>query len=115
MKSLGTIPICFDSLCHQFHLVGALDFPYDGNDLLSESGSKIDFAKDQLVVNKTILPLKFTEAVYVIAPRTETIIECTVQNSEMKESVILNQNPIDSLLIANCNVKVNVIQELTFL
>lgn len=109
MESAGSISVDFHSLSHKFHIVGQLDFPYDGiigNDFLSESLSKIDFANDQLIVGKTTFPLKFTEPVYVIAPRTETIIECSVQNPEIKEGLILDQHPIESLLIANCIVQV---------
>lgn len=57
-------------------------------------------------INKHSFPLKFTVPIYVIASRTKTIIECSVQNPEIKRGLILDQNPIESLLIANCIVKV---------
>jgi transposase InsO family protein len=109
MKSLGTIPVKFNDLNHKFHVAADLDFPYDGivgNDFLSNSQSKIDFKNNVLIVNKIKIPLEFTEPIYTIAPRTETVIECSVQNPEIKEGLILDQHPIDSLLIANCIVQV---------
>lgn len=75
-----------------------IGFPYDGiigNDFLSSSHSKIDFNSDKLTTNQVKLNLKFNEPIYVIAPRTKTIIECSVSNLEIGEGLILDENPVD--------------------
>lgn len=109
MHSFGHIIVNFDSLNNHFHVVPNIYFPYDGiigNDFLSTNNCKIDYAEGLLLVDKIKLHLKFNEPIFTIPPRTETIIECSVLNPDVKEGLILDQNPIDSLLVANCIVKV---------
>ncbi|CAK1579237.1 unnamed protein product [Parnassius mnemosyne] len=59
-----------------------------------------------LQIGSNSIKLNFSEPVYTISPRTETVIECTVSNPEVREGVILDQHISNSLLIANCLVKV---------
>lgn len=105
MHSFGHICINFGSLTNKFHIIPNFDFPYDsiiGNDFLSISNSKIDYTENILVTGDKKLNLKFTELIFTIPPRTETVIECSVTNPEMREELVLDQQPIESLLIANC-------------
>lgn len=109
MKSLGHIQTNFNSLEGHFHVVSNLDFPYDGiigNDFLSKYSCTIDYNSNQLITDRVKLAMQFTEPTYTIPARTETIIECSVLNPEIKEGLIVDQNPIESLLISNCVVKV---------
>lgn len=110
MKTLGHIPIYYESLNHNFHVVILEDFLYDGivgNDFLSKFNCKIDYTQNNILISdKVKLTLNFTEPIYTIPPCTETIIECSVSNPEINEGFILDQIPINSLLIANCIVKV---------
>ncbi|CAF4952206.1 unnamed protein product [Pieris macdunnoughi] len=109
MKSFGRIPIEFNSLKYRFHIIDNINFPYDGiigNDFLSDNYSNIDFRNESLTISQVELALKFNEPIYTIAPRTETIIECSVLNPEIGEGLMVDQNPVDSILIANCIVKV---------
>ncbi|CAH4023826.1 unnamed protein product [Pieris brassicae] len=109
MRSFGRIPIEFNSLRYRFHIIDNINFPYDGiigNDFLSDNYSNIDFKNESLTISQVELALKFNEPIYTIAPRTETIIECSVFNSEIGEGLMVDQNPVDSILIANCIVKV---------
>ncbi|CAH3988163.1 unnamed protein product [Pieris brassicae] len=108
MRSFGRIPIEFNSLKYPFHIIDNINFPYDGiigNDFLSDNYSNIVFKNESLTISQVELALKFNEPIYTIAPRTETIIECSVLNPEIGEGLMVDQNPVDSILIANCIVK----------
>ncbi|CAH3940990.1 unnamed protein product [Pieris brassicae] len=108
MRSFGRIPIEFNSLRYRFHIIDNINFPYDGiigNDFLSDNYSNIDFKNESLTISQVELALNFNEPIYTIAPRTETIIECSVLNPEIGEGLMVDQNPVDSILIANCFVK----------
>ncbi|CAH4030924.1 unnamed protein product [Pieris brassicae] len=86
MRSFGRIPIEFNSLKYRFHIIDNINFPYDGiigNDFLSDNYSNIDFKNESLTISQVELALKFNEPIYTIAPRTETIIECSVLNPEI--------------------------------
>ncbi|CAF4948538.1 unnamed protein product [Pieris macdunnoughi] len=52
------------------------------------------------------IKLHFNEPTYEIPPRSETIVECSVVNPEIKEGLILDEYVSDKLLLANCIVKV---------
>ncbi|CAH4023818.1 unnamed protein product [Pieris brassicae] len=109
MRSFGRIPIEFNSPRYRFHIIDNINFPYDGiigNDFLSDNYSNIDFKNESLTISQVELALKFNEPIYTIASRTETIIECSVLNPEIGEGLMVDQNPVDSILIANCIVKV---------
>lgn len=86
-----------------------LDFPYDGiigNDFLSKHNCIINYAEGTLIVDKTKLNVKFTEPVFSICPRSETVIECSVENPKIREGLILDKRISDKVLIANSIVKV---------
>lgn len=96
-------------LNHKFHVINDIDFPYDGiigNDLLSKFNCTIDYTTDTLTIKTTKVKLHFFEPFYIIPPRTETIIECSVQNPEIREGLIVDQHLSESLLVSNCLVKV---------
>lgn len=108
-STLGHIPVQFDALKYNFHIVDGVNLPYDGiigNDIFNVMHGKIDYTKHQLILNKIPFKLQFNEPICVIPPRSETIIECTVLNPEIHEGLILDQRPIENLLIANCIVKI---------
>ncbi|CAK1593442.1 unnamed protein product [Parnassius mnemosyne] len=109
VTSLGHIPIEFCSYQHNFYVLPAFVLPYDGiigSDFLIKLNCKINYDNNTLKVNKDEIELCFNKPVYAIAPRCETIIECSVRNPDIKEGLVLDQNPVDLLLIANCIVKV---------
>ncbi|CAK1583549.1 unnamed protein product [Parnassius mnemosyne] len=112
VRSLGHIPIEFCSYQDNFYVLSAFDFSYNGiigSDFLMKLNCKINYDNNTLKVNKDEIELCFTKPVYTFAPRCETIIECSVRNPDIKEGLVLDQNPVDSLLhpaIANCIVKV---------
>ena len=98
-----------ENLYFPFHVVEKIHLSYDGiigNDILYNYHGKIDYNKNELDLNKNIIKLKFSEPTYNIAARTEAVIECTVENPEIKEGMITDQRVSESLLIANCIVKV---------
>ena len=98
-----------ENLYFPFHVVEKIHLSYDGiigNDMLNNYHGKIDYNKNELDLNKNIIKLKFSEPTYNIAARTEAVIECTVENPEIKEGMITDQRVSESLLIANCIVKV---------
>lgn len=97
------------NISHQFHVVDAINLPYDGiigSDMLNALGCNINYDTNMLHIKKSYLKLYFHDPTYLIPPRSEIIIECSVQNPEMKEGLILDQHFSDSLLIANCIVRV---------
>ena len=94
---------------HKFHIFDNLGFPYDGiigNDLFVKNGCRINYDSGMLEIAHHHIKLSFNHPSYTIEPRTETIIECLVQNPEVKEGIILDQHICDKLLVANSIVKV---------
>ncbi|CAF4944161.1 unnamed protein product [Pieris macdunnoughi] len=74
--------------------------------MLNALGCKIDYTKDLLHIGKITTKLFFNEPVYLIPPRSETIVECSISNPELKEGLILDQKISPNLLVANCIVTV---------
>ncbi|CAB3257647.1 unnamed protein product [Arctia plantaginis] len=94
---------------HEFHVVDDISLSHDGiigNDLLKNFSCQVDYSKRILQMENDSMNLNFSEPLYTIPPRTETVIECTVSNPEILEGVILDQHISNTLLIANCIVKV---------
>lgn len=93
----------------KFHVVRDINLPYDGiigTDFLTAFGCKIDYTHDILKIGKLDIKLHFSEPFYVIPPRTEAVIECSVQKTDLKEGVVVDQHLSDNLLISNCIVKI---------
>lgn len=109
ISSLGHIPITFAKVTHHFHVIDGLSIPYDGiigSDAFIAKDGKIDYTTDSLILGDVTLPLSYKEPVYTIPARTESIIECTISNPQIKEGLVLDQRYSDNLLIANCLVTV---------
>lgn len=117
--TLGQIPITIFThdkshsdcryLTHIFNVVNELSIPYDGivgNDLFNSMSGQINYDEGVLHLKNIELKMHFNEPVYTIAPRSETIIECTVANPEIKEGLIIDQHLTQNLLVANCLVQV---------
>lgn len=113
-ETLGTFHLAFypekaNPFCHEFHVVENINLSQDGiigNDLLQALKCQINYDRECLVFDNEDIKLSFKDPIYTILPRTETVIECSVQNPEITEGIILDQHLSDSLLIANCIVKV---------
>lgn len=73
---------------------------------MQKLGCQIDYLHGLLRIDNDTIHLHFNEPIYTIPPRSETVIECTVSNPNVKEGAILDQHISESLLIANCIVKV---------
>lgn len=98
-----------ESIPYNFHVVDKINLPYDGiigNNLMTHYQCNIDYNRKILNVDKNKLKLIFNDPVYHIPPRSEMLVECSVRNPEIKEGLILDEHLTDSLLIANCVVKV---------
>ncbi|CAG9109133.1 unnamed protein product [Plutella xylostella] len=98
-----------NSVSYKFHVVENINLEHDGiigTDLLKEKGCYLDYASEKLKLDKHTVKLIFTNPIYSIQPRTETVIECTISNPELKEGIIVDQHISDSLLVANCIVRV---------
>ncbi|CAH2090022.1 unnamed protein product [Euphydryas editha] len=96
-------------ISHTFHAFEDMELPYDGiigNDLFNKHNCRINYQSGLLEINNHKIQLCFDDPSYTIQPRTETVIESSVRNPELKEGLILNQNISDSLLVSNCLVKV---------
>ncbi|KAH9631555.1 hypothetical protein HF086_004716 [Spodoptera exigua] len=97
------------SVSHQFHVIERINLPYDGiigSDFLNAHNCNINYTKNLLQIGGLSLKLHFHDPTYLVPPRTETVIECSVQNPEIKEGVILDQKISKTLLVANCVVRV---------
>lgn len=98
------------STTFKFHVVKDINLPYDGiigSDFLTSFGCKIDYTNDLLKIGKLDIKLHFFDSFYVIPPRTETVIECSVNNCKnLDEGVILDQHLSKDLLVSNCVVKI---------
>lgn len=95
--------------CHEFHIVNKINLSYDGiigSDLLNKLECTIDYNQSSLLIKNRSMPLLFCDPVYVIQPRTETIIECSVSNPELREGLVLDHFYHEDILIANCIVTV---------
>lgn len=96
-------------ITHKFHVVDKIHLPYDGiigSDLLNAYSCNINYTNDLLHIGKLSLKLHFNDPAYIIPARTETVIECSITNPNLKEGMILDQKLSDSLIIANCIVRV---------
>ncbi|KAH9644970.1 hypothetical protein HF086_003300 [Spodoptera exigua] len=96
-------------ITYRFHVVEQIVLNYDGiigTDLLNDLEGIIDYNSDTLQIGNIITKLNYCQPIYEIAPRTETIIECTVNKLEHRQGLILDQHVSDTLLIANCIVAV---------
>ena len=96
-------------ITHKFHLIKNINLPYDGiigSDMLDNFKCTIDYNKDVLKIDDEDIKLQFRVPTYIIPPRSEMIIECSVKNPEINEGFILDQNISDTLLVANCFVRV---------
>lgn len=97
------------TLFHKFHVINEIHLPFDGiigTDLLNSFSCKIDYNLNTLTIKDIHIPLQLHEPVYYLPPRSETMIECSVSNSNIKEGLVLDQNQFKDVLIANCLVKV---------
>ncbi|XP_053612629.2 uncharacterized protein LOC128676517 [Plodia interpunctella] len=96
-------------ISHKFHVTDIPDLPYDGimgSDFLNAHNCNINYNNNILYIRNTSIRLHFHEPAYIIPPRTETIIECSVSNPEVKEGLVLDQKLSETLLVANCIVHV---------
>ncbi|KAL0818955.1 hypothetical protein ABMA28_008252 [Loxostege sticticalis] len=96
-------------ISHKFHIVNDINLPYDGiigSDFLTAFNCNINYTKDTLKIFKNTLKLYFNDPFYIIPPRTEAVIECSVKNPEVNEGIIIDQHLSDSLLVSNCITKV---------
>lgn len=97
------------SATFKFHVVKNINLPYDGiigTDFLTAFGCKIDYIQDVLKIGSLNIKLHFSDPCYIIPPRTETVIECSVQKTNLTEGIIIDQRLSEDLLISNCIVKV---------
>ncbi|CAG4983667.1 unnamed protein product [Parnassius apollo] len=97
------------SASHKFHVIKNINLPYDGiigSDFLTAFGCKIDYTNDTLKIGKLEIKLHFVDPFYIIPPRTETVIECSVCDTDLKEGLITDQHISENLLISNCIVKI---------
>ncbi|KAJ8730401.1 hypothetical protein PYW07_017439 [Mythimna separata] len=119
LSTLGQIPVTISThsethsdckyLTHTFNLIDGLTIPYDGivgNDLFNSMNGQINYEESMLYLKDIKFQMYFNEPVYTIPARTEVIIECTVENPEIGEGLIIDQHISRNLLIANCMVKV---------
>ena len=118
LSTLGQIPVSITTYddndvrkhsTHTFNVIDKISLPYDGvigNDIFNDCSCQIDYVKGTLNLKSLKLKMYFNEPVYTITPRSETVIECTVANPEIKEGLILNQHLSENLLVANCIVQV---------
>lgn len=96
-------------LSHKFHVIDKIHLPFDGiigTDMLNSFGCNIDYNTNKLTINNIQIPFQFHEPIYSLPPRSETMIECSVFNPEIKEGLVLDQKQSENIFIANCLVRV---------
>lgn len=94
---------------HKFHVAENINLPYDGiigSDLLKRFRCNINYSRDMLEIGNLNIKLQFVEPTYLIPPRTEMIIECSVQNPEIKEGLVVDYHHFEDLLFPNSILKV---------
>ncbi|KAL0880701.1 hypothetical protein ABMA27_001917 [Loxostege sticticalis] len=74
--------------------------------MLNAHNCSINYNDNLLHLGKTSIKIHFHDPAFIIPPRTETVIECSVSNPDIKEGLILDQKLSENLLIANCLVTV---------
>ncbi|CAF4870377.1 unnamed protein product [Pieris macdunnoughi] len=97
------------SIPFKFHVVKNINLPYDGilgTDFLTNFGCKIDYTNDILKIGNESVKLHFSKPFYIIPPRSESVIECSVQETKLKEGIITDQHLSNNLFISNCIVRV---------
>ncbi|CAH4038058.1 unnamed protein product [Pieris brassicae] len=113
-KTLGQFPLKFflsnkQNISFDFHAVDDVNLPYDaiiGNDFLNDLEGIIDYNQNLLTLKNDEIKIDFYNPVYVIPPRSESIIECSVSNPNVKEGLVLDQHFHEDLIFANCLVSV---------
>ncbi|CAH4029897.1 unnamed protein product [Pieris brassicae] len=113
-KTLGQFPLKFflsnkQNITFDFHAVDDINLPYDaiiGNDFLNDLEGIIDYNQNLLTLKNDAIKIDFYNPVYVIPPRSESIIECSVSNPNVKEGLVLDQHFHEDLIFANCLVSV---------
>lgn len=97
------------NVSYKFHVIDKIHLPYDGiigSDMLNALNCNIDYTNNSLHIGKSTIKLHFHDPAYLIPPRSEAIIECSVRNPEIQEGIVLDQKISRSMLIANCVVRV---------
>ena len=113
LKSLGFVNLKLkfgeNYIMHKFYIFDDLQLPYDGiigTDLFIAYNCKLNYNTNSLEIKNYKTKLLFNEPSYIIKPRSETVIECTVENPEIKEGMILDKQVAENVFISNCLVKV---------
>lgn len=120
--SLLNLLLPFSNLQHKFHILDDVDhnIPYDGilgGDFFTENKAVIDYKEKVFKTGRNSVPLFLTvnehsqerksNDIFMLAARTEQLIEINVLNPEIKEGVIPELSLPKGLLVSRAITKVN--------
>lgn len=121
-ESLGSIELGFEyqisstskiMFGFMFHAISdTINLYYDGiigSDFIQNFKIDIQYSTNSLNLQSYLIPICFSKPSYIIPPRSEMVIECSVSNylselEQQKEALVLDQKICEGVFLANCIV-----------